>query len=215
MPFHWRDLRRYFIVSYTPNPNARDFLAEALEQTRGGLTVRVAVPSATDGRAFFGVPLARHGVQPVWVDVTNATPRPYRLQCIALDPNYFSPLEAAAVCHYSGLKRLLGFGLLAWVFLPLLLLAAAKLLSVGRANRRMDAFFREQAFRLRPIAPGTTQVGFVYAPRTEGTKTVRVRLLGPDGGEDFDFAVPGRELRADYQRRLETEQVGGPELDPD
>jgi hypothetical protein len=205
-------LGRYFIISYRPDPSAGEFKTAAQEQERGGLRVRVAIPDGPAGRKYFGVPLARRGIQPVWVEVTNATPRPYRLQCVALDPAYFSPLEAAAANHYSGLKRLVGFGFLAWVFLPVILLLAAKMLTVVRANRRMDAFFRGHAFRLRPVPPGATQSGFVYTTRTEGTKAVHVRLLGPDGTEEFDFAVPCTSLRADH-RRIESNESAGPEPD--
>jgi hypothetical protein len=207
---------RVFIVVHAPDPHAGNFRTEAHEQERGGLRVRVAVPDAATAQRYFGVPLARRGIQPVWVEVSNTTARPYRLQSVALDPAYYSPLEAAAACHYSGLKRLLGFGVLAWVFFPLVLLLAAKMLSVGPANRRMDAYFRSQAFRLRAVAPGDIQAGFVFATRTEGTKSVRVRLLGPDGPQDFDFMVPGQEFRADYHR-LEsagTPTTPEPDLDP-
>ena len=131
-------------------------------------------------RKFFGVPMARRGIQPVWVHVVNRSDRPYRLQFVALDPNYFSPLEAAALNHYSGGKRLLGFGLLAWLFLPLLILLPIKLFAVRRANRRMDAFFLEHAFRMRPIPPGGEQAGFVFTNLSEGNKVVLVRLLGPE-----------------------------------
>src|SRR5262249_39682550 len=175
------NLSRYLAVSYAPDPPARDFQSGAVGQERDGIAVRVAVPDAAAGRAFFGVPLARRGIQPIWVEVTNRTPRPHRLQCVAIDPHYYSPLEAAAVCHFSGVRKFLWFGALAWLYLPFVLLLAAKLLTVGRANRRMDAFFRAQAFRLRPIPPGGIQSGFVYATRTEGTKAILVQLLGPDG----------------------------------
>jgi hypothetical protein len=154
-------LARYFTVAHAPDPHAGNFRREALEQERDGLLVRVAVPDAATAQRYFGVPLARRGIQPVWVEVSNHTSRPYRLQCVALDPAYYSPLEAAAACHFSGLKRLLGFGVLAWVFFPLVLVLAAKMLTVTPANRRMDSYFRNQAFRLRPVAPGDIQAGFV------------------------------------------------------
>ena len=202
------NLRRYLVVSYSPDPGARGFLAGAQAQERDGLAVRVAVPDRAAGRAFFGVPVARRGVQPIWVEVANRTDRPRRLQCVAVDPHYYSPLEAAAVCHFSGVRKFLWFGALAWLYLPFALLLVAKLLTVGRANRRMDAFFRDHAFRLRPVPPGGTQSGFVYATRTEGTKTVRVQLLGPDGPTDFEFSVPGDDLKADHAR------LDAAELDP-
>ncbi len=153
---------RWFVIRYSPCPEAREFLNTAVTQTRDDLEVRVAVLDGAASRKFFGVPMARRGIQPVWVHVANRTDRPYRLQFVALDPNHFSPLEAAALNHYSGGKRLLGYGLLAWLFLPLLILLPIKLLAVRRANRKMDAFFLEHAFRMRPVPPGGEQAGFVF-----------------------------------------------------
>ena len=107
---------RWLVIPYSPCPDARGFLDATLTQRRDDLEVRVAVLDGAASRKFFGVPMARRGIQPVWVHVVNRSSRPYRLQFVALDPNHFSPLEAAALNHYSGGKRLLGFGLLAWLF---------------------------------------------------------------------------------------------------
>jgi hypothetical protein len=172
-------------------------LDTAVTQQRDDIEVRVAVLDGAASRKFFGVPMARRGIQPVWVHVVNRSARPYRLQFVALDPNHFSPLEAAAINHYSGGKRLLGFGLLAWLFLPLLILLPIKLLAVRRANRKMDAFCLEHAFRMRPVPPGGEQAGFVFTNLPEGNKVVLVRLFGPDGLQDFEFSLPVEGLRTD------------------
>jgi hypothetical protein len=192
---------RWLSVPYSPCPEAQEFLRAAIGQKRDDLEVRVAVLDGAASRRFFGVPLARRGIQPVWVHVINKSPRPYRLQFVALDPCYFPPLEAAAINHYSGGKRLVGFGVLAWLFLPVLFLLALKLFAVPRANRRMDAFFREHAFRMRPVPPGGEQTGFVFTNLSEGNKVVVIRLLGPDGSKDFNFTVPVDGLKIDHLRR--------------
>ena len=172
----------------------------AVTQQRDNLEARVAVLDDAQSRKFFGVPMARRGIQPVWVHIVNRSDQPYRLQFVALDPNHFSPLEAAAINHYSGGKRLLAFGLLAWLFLPLLILLPIKLFAVRRANRKMDAFFLEHAFRMRPIPAGGEQSGFVFTNLSEGNKIVLVRLLGPDGFQDFEFSLQVVGLRTDYLR---------------
>lgn len=207
-PIARRSFFRWFVIRYSPCPEAREFLNAAVTQTRDDLEVRVAVMDGAASRKFFGVPMARRGIQPVWVHVVNRSERPYRLQFVALDPNHFSPLEAAALNHYSGGKRLLGYSLLAWPFLPLLILPLLillillplKLLAVRRANRKMDAFFLAHAFRMRPVPPGGEQSGVVYTNLSEGTKVVLVRLFGPDGFQDFEFSLPVEGLRADYLR---------------
>lgn len=194
-PFRW------LVIPYSPCPTAREFLDTAVTQQRDDLDVRVAVMDDVASRKFFGVPMARRGIQPVWVHVVNRTKQPYRLQFVAIDPNHFSPLEAAAVNHYSGGKRLLSFGFLAWLFLPLLILLPIKLFAVRWANRKMDAFFLEHAFRMRPIPPDGEQSGFVFTNLSEGNKIVLVRLLSPEGPEDFEFSLPVRGLNADHLRR--------------
>jgi len=176
-------------------------LDAAVTQRRDDLEARVAVLDDAASRKFFGVPMARRGIQPVWVHIVNRSNRPYRLQFVALDPNHFSPLEAAALNHYSGGKRLLGFGILAWLFLPLIILLPVKLFAVRRANRRMDAYFQEHAFRMRPIPAGGEQAGFVFTNLSEGNKVVLVRLLSPDGVEDFEFSLSVQGLRTDHLRR--------------
>jgi hypothetical protein len=194
-------LLRWIAISYSPSPAAREFLDTAVTQRQDDLEVRVAVMDDRASRKFFGVPMARRGIQPVWVHVVNGSKQPYRLQFVAIDPNHFSPREAAATNHYSSGKRLLGFGFLAWLFLPLLILLPIKLFAVRRANRKMDAFFVEHAFRMRPVPPGGEQAGFVFTNLSEGNKVVLVRLLSPNGPKDFEFSLPVRGLDADHLRR--------------
>ena len=201
MPITETFIFRWLLIPYSPRPDARGFLDSVRTQVRDDLEVRVAVLDDAESRKFFGVPMARRSIQPVWVHVVNRSKQPYRLQFVALDPNHFSPLEAAALNHYKGVRRLLGFGFLAWLFLPLLILLPIKLFAVRRANRTIDAFFLEHAFRMRPISAGGEQAGFVYTNLSEGNKIVLVRLLGPGGFQDFEFSVQVEGLRTDYLRR--------------
>lgn len=211
-----RFFQRFWSVAYQPDDSVRGFEERAEVQARDGFVVRVAIPDAATVRALFGVPLARRGIQPVWLQIENQTESPSRLQCIAIDPNYFSPLEAASRNHFSDFKRILSFGLLAWLYLPVILLLIRKIFSVRSANRRMDAFFQQQAFHLRPVPPAGTQSGFVFTNRVEGTKRVLVRLLGPDGIQDFDFSIPIPGLDTDHLRRelsLPNPESEGPDLE--
>ena len=202
MRFLPRFVRRWFVVPYSPRADLQSFADGVATQQRGDLEVQTAVLDAAASRKFFGVPMARRGIQPVWIKVVNRSSQAYRLQFVAIDPNYFSPLEAAAANHYSSGKRLLGFGVLAWLFFWLLaLLLPIKLFAVRRANRAMDLFFLERAFRMHPIAPGKEQTGFVYTNLSEGTKIVPVRLLGPDGPQDFEFSIAVQGLDMDHLRR--------------
>jgi len=194
-------LARRLIIRYLPKPDDRAFLEGAPTKQQDGLEVTIAVLNAAQSRTFFGVPMARRGVQPVWLRVVNRSAAGCRLHVVSIDPNYYSPLEAAAANHYSFAKRLLGLGFVAWFFLPLLLLVPLKLISAWRVNRKMDEFFRAHGFRLGPIRPGCESEGFVFTTLDVGSKVMHVRFLRLAGPVEFDFSIPVAGLDADYQRR--------------
>lgn len=224
-------LWRLLTTPYVPEPEVRSFLSRAQTQQSAEAEVTVAVLDAEESRRLFGVPLARRGVQPIYLRITNRSAEPLRLQLVSLDPNYYSPLEAAARNHFSISRRLSAFGLLAWVFLPVLVLIPFKLITAWLANGRMDEFFSSQAFRLRPIAPGGEASGFVFTPLDAGTKVVHVSLhqvgmtsesavenlqaeavasraailpssaLAEQAAVEFSFSVPVPGIAADYLHR--------------
>lgn len=174
---HWEPLQRLLFTRYNPVPEENGFHARSQSQTNSDVDITVAVPDAKESERLFGVPLARHGLQPVFLHVVNRSASPLRLHFRSVDPHYYPPLEAAARCHFSIMKRLSAFGVLAWLFLPLLWLAPLKLWSARKANRRMDSLFQLMAFHRRPIEPGETSHGFVYVAFDAGTKLVRIRLM--------------------------------------
>jgi hypothetical protein len=170
-----RLFQRLFTVAYDPDPAHRSFLARAQSQESPLAQVTVAVLDAAESERLFGVPLARRGIQPVYLRVVNRSQTHLRLHVVTIDRNYYTPLEAAGVSHFSVLKRFSAFGAIGWwFFLPLLLLIPSKLVSAYRANRRMDEHFQAQAFRLRPVPAGGEAEGFVFTHLDSGTKVVRV-----------------------------------------
>ncbi len=206
MPLNWSTIRRWLWVDYQPQTGERGF-ADRAERQRdkgepdSGLEVALTVLDAAESRRHFGVPMSRRGIQPVWLRIANSGNKPCRLLVVSIDPSYFTALEAAACCHYSIARRMLSVGALGWLFLPLLLLAPLKLISAQRANRRMDAHFRAQSFRLQPIEPGQASEGFVFTPVDIGTKVVHVRLLIEGGDREFVFEVQVPGIAADYHAR--------------
>jgi hypothetical protein len=223
-------LWRVFTTTYSPEPSLRSFLERAATQQNSVAEVTVAVPDAAESARLCGVPLAKRGLQPVYVRVANRGCVPLRLHVLSIDPNYFTPLEAAGVNHYSLLKRLSAFGILGWFLLPLvLLLLPVKLITAYLANRRMDECFRSLGFRLRPIAPQGTAEGFIFTRRDVGTKVVHICLHGMSGANvaaraktnaheaqrvltdelnattapavEFTFSIPVPGIKVDYQRR--------------
>jgi hypothetical protein len=212
-------LRHLFITPYRPAPALRSFEDRAQTQENEKALVTVAVLDAVEATKLFGVPLARRGIQPVHLRIENRSDKLMRLLLVRIDPNYYTPLEAAAANHFSIIKRLSAFGLLALVMLPIvLLLLPLKLITAFMANGRMDDFFREHAFHLRPIPPGGISEGFVFTSVDVGTKIVHISLHSTgdimdsatgkiqSGGisesdVEFTFSVPVPGISADYLRR--------------
>ena len=160
-----------------------------------------AVLDAAESDRMFGVPLARRGIQPVFLRIVNRSASPMRLHLVSIDPNYYTPLEAAGVNHFSIVKRFSAFGLIAWFFLPLLaLIIPFKLIGARRANRRMDELFRSAAFHLRPIPPGEASEGFVFTRLDAGTKIVHVRRSCRGGGGSRRLAISSRAARSIRRR---------------
>jgi len=212
-------LWRLAITPYEPDPRIDSFLSRAVSQEDPRARATVAVLTTDESRRLFGVDLARRGIQPVFVRIENRSSESLRLQMVAIDPRYFTPLEAAGVNHFSIGRRLSAFGAMGWLFLPLVALVPLKLVTAWLANGRMDDFFRGRGFRLGPIAPGQSVEGFVFTTLDQGTKALHVRLgrveairqvidrpaaagaAPPSPVVDFFFtaAVPG--IAADYLGR--------------
>jgi len=203
----WKSL--WLGVPYTPRPDERPFLDRLVTQSDAGISIAAVALSAAESDRFFGVALARKGIQPVWLRVTSDA-APYRLRLASIDPNYYPPLEAAYVNHFRIGRRLVEFGLLSLVFIHLLLILPFKLLSARRSNRRMDAFFQEHGIGWGTARPGEPLEGFVFTQLDEGTKQFTVKLIGRSGAKEFNFAVPVPGLRVDHHsKQLDAAEVSG------
>ncbi len=75
------------------------FMERSQSKIDGDVRVTVAVLGAEESRQLFGVNLAGQDIQPVWVRVQNAVTVGYWFMSSGLDPDYFSPLEAAYAFH--------------------------------------------------------------------------------------------------------------------
>jgi hypothetical protein len=146
------------------------FRERTQSKIKGDVRVAVAVLSAEESRQLFGVNLAGKDIQPVWVRVQNADSVPYWLMSAGLDPEYFSPLEAAYTFHGT-----LG----------------------SSVNEKIDDHFRVMSFR-NPIAPGASVAGFIFANRDEGIKVVDIDLITYGNSKFFTFFVPIPGIEADY-----------------
>ncbi len=143
--------------------------------------------------------------------------RAVRVNLFAIDPAYYTPLEAAYVNHFSIGKRLASFGLLSWLFVPLLPLIPFKFFGARSANRRMNQYFKKHGFGAGPVRGNTEKSGFVFASLDEGVKQVDVDLVGVALREEFNFSidVPGLsrgEAEDDAERHAEYQEIELAEL---
>src|SRR4051812_13743880 len=97
---------RHMVVRYAPNPQERSFIESAQRAEQEQVTVIIAALDARQSRKFFGVPMARRGIQPLWLRIENNAATRCRVHLVSIDPNYYSPHEAAAANHYSAGRHL-------------------------------------------------------------------------------------------------------------
>jgi hypothetical protein len=207
---------KLFGVPYAPRAEDRSFLDRAEVKRDDEFIVSVAVLDDRESERFFGVPMAHRGLQPVWLSIANHGVEPYRLRLANLDPNYYPPLEAAFVNHFRIGRRLVGFGVLALYFLPLLVLLPFKILGARSANRRMNTFFQEHGLKSGIIRPGDQRSGFIFSTHDAGTKLVSVKLQGSLGVKEFEFSIPVPGLKVDHGgRRFEQYRKANPAEDVD
>jgi len=192
----WRlfaELKRWLSIDYSPHPEERSFLERALTRKENGIETTVAVPSDRESERVFGVRLARHALQAVWLEIVNGGSEPLWLDRVQLDPDYYTPLEAAHIARFALGTRLVAFGVIGWLFLPLLPLVPLKLLGARSANLRLSQLLRSLGFPTGVIPAGRQVSGFLFTPLDEGVKRIDVRLLGRGQTVDFPFTieVPG------------------------
>jgi hypothetical protein len=78
------------------------FMERSQTQERDGLRITVAALSEDEARSAFGVNLKKKRIQPVWIDIENSTDEKYHLMLSAIDPRYYSAMEAAYLFHKAG-----------------------------------------------------------------------------------------------------------------
>jgi hypothetical protein len=159
-------------ATFKPHPKESvPFLERATTQSRGALTVTVAVPTTEEAQQIFGVDLAKRLVQPVWIDIRNEGNEDLWFMHHGLDPNYFTGREAAFMNH----RR--------WQ---------------TTYNREMDEYLGGLGIDPAVPAHGRTE-GFAFSNLKLGTKEVRIRIFGGARVENFNFFVTVPGFKADWQ----------------
>ena len=152
-------------------PAALPFMERAQTKTEGEVRVTVAVPSAEESEQIFGFPLARHNIQPVWLEIENNSDTGFFLFHIAMDPDIYSVGEVA------------------WKF-------QSSLYSKD-SQRNIYNLFRDNEIDWY-FKPGSTTSGFVYTNQKLGTKAVLVRLIAEKEVKELAFFVEVPGLKADH-----------------
>ena len=188
-------------VSYKPTPiQDVPFLEHSETSSQAGVTVTTAALGRKDAKNVFPVNLARHGVQPVWLEIENQSQDRYGFFQQSIDPQYFAASEAAYKSHYSATKRFLSYGLVGILLWPLLLVAPVQFVSARYANNRMDEHFIASGIGNFVLAPGESREGFVFTHVDEGTKEINVTLLSAHTTQEFEFFVEVPGLTRDYEQ---------------
>ena len=149
--------------------DTKDYMERLQTQTKGGVRVSTSVLSASESQDLYGEPLAKKGIQPVWIEVENHDDTAYWFMSLGLDPYYIPASEAADAFAGNNIET----------------------------NRALTERFQQLAFQ-NPIPPGATVSGFILTNLHEGVKMVEVDLVASGHLKTFSFLadVPG--FRADY-----------------
>jgi hypothetical protein len=184
-----------FAAPYRPTPlDAPVELRDVQSKTVGDVTVSASVLTDDLARRQFGVDLARHDVQALWLSVRNGSERQFWFIRNTLDRDFYSADEVA-------------------------LLVRGQVPASDRERLRQD--LRDASMRVQ-IAPRSITEGFIFLPRVEGGRYVDVRLHGdtyverdavpaapapaasaaaPERRElRFEFALPLPDGDFDYER---------------
>lgn len=188
-------------MHYHPHPEERAYQSRAQTQTDEHAEVSVAVLTPAECKHIFGVRVANRGIQAVWMRVANRSKSSTRVLMTKIARDYYTAREAAGVCRFSIVKRLVAFGFMIWFLLPIVLLALPfKLWAIRRANQQVIDCFQKLGFPLKNIPPGAVAEGIVFTPVEFGTKVIDVGLILNREVKDylFSIAVPGPGVDYDF-----------------
>ena len=164
-------------------PESLDYRTRAETQSDRGVRVSAVVLSQEETQNSFALPLAKKGIQPVWVEIVNQEDKGFYLMVLSVDPNYFSPSE------------------LAWMF---------RNEGEGSLDDKIEVFLDRHIPVVIP-AHSTTS-GYVFTNLDPGAKAFAVELFGKKDVRSFRFAqeVPGFESdfkRVDFHRLYRRDEV--------
>jgi hypothetical protein len=187
-------------TTYAPDRLATpDELRDVKTRSIGEVSVSTSILTDEQARQHFGVDLARHELQALWISVRNGSDRRLWFIRNMLDPDFYSADEVALLVKDD---------------------------VSGGAREQLVQYLRDESIRSQ-LAPRTVTEGFMFLPRVEGGRYVDIRLQGDaylvDSGMStaaaprelrFDFALPLPDGDFDYER-LDTTRLYPGESLPD
>ena len=144
----------------------------AQSKTRDRITVSAALLSDGEARDRYGVNLAKKGIQAVWLRVSNKSPAEQWLLTAHIDPDYYTPDEAAR--QFPSLVP-------------------------GRGGEARRQKFRDLAMRSR-LESGKTYEGHVLIPRSEGGRFIEVTINGSGRERRFGFPLRTPDGHFDFEK---------------
>ena len=153
-----------------PPVNPLAFKSRTKSNVNEDVTVTVAVPTAAETQAIYGVELAAKRIQPVWLEVKNDSADTYWFLPSGLDPEYFSPSEAAFAFYSDN----------------------------DESNRQLDEKFQKLNFQ-NPIREESTKSGYVLVNLDEGFKAVDIDLISRETVKSFSFIIADPDFKADFK----------------
>ncbi|MEJ2033334.1 MAG: LssY C-terminal domain-containing protein [Deltaproteobacteria bacterium] len=144
-----------------------NYLARTEIQTSGHVRVSAVVLSPQETEMTFGMPLAKKGIQPIWVKIKNEEDKEFYLMLPNIDPDYFSPSEVA------------------WMF---------RNQDHGTSlDDKIDFFLNKHIPVV--IHPHSIVSGYVFTNLDPGAKAFAVEIFGEQDDRSFEFVqiVPGFE----------------------
>jgi len=166
-----------------------DYRARAETQSDRGVRVSAVALSPEETQNSFTLPLAKKGIQPVWVEIENQENKGFYLMLLSVDPNYFSPSE------------------LAWMFRDE---------GEGNLDDKIEMFLNRH---IPVVIPAHSTIsGYVFTNLDPGAKAFGVELFGKKDVRSFRFIqeVPGFESdfkRVDFHRLYQPEEVRNLDLE--
>ena len=162
-----------------------DYRARARAETKveAGVQVSGAVLSPRESETSFALPLAKKGIQPIWLEINNREDREFFLMLLSIDPEYFSPSEVA------------------WMFRG----------EINGSLKDHIEMLKEQHIPV-VIPPHSTAMGYVYTNLDPGAKAYAVELFGEKELRSFEFVqlVPGFEadfMLVDFEKLYSENEI--------